>query len=264
VSQGWQTGELLNVIKVVRTSTCPIIVHTTHGDAVVKALGNPEGPHALAREWVGTSLAREMGIPTFDFGIQELTYDNAADLMEVTGMTLEAGHAFVSRFETGRPWDGSAGQLASLTNPQDIATLIVFDTWIRNRDRCPPRGSERSPNYGNVWLSGHRKPWTLKAIDHTHCLDSGALRTNLANIHLVKDIAVYGAFEAFVDALDNTSLHGALAALRRITDDRIREIVQAIPDAWEVSPDVRDTLVRFLCGRARFLQSQPALWFQSL
>ena len=45
---------------------------TDVGKAYCKALGNRQGPHALACEWVGSQLAKWLGLPTFDFAIMEL------------------------------------------------------------------------------------------------------------------------------------------------------------------------------------------------
>jgi hypothetical protein len=42
------------------------------GTAYVKVLGNKEGPHMLASEWVGTSLAQWFGLRVPDFAIIQL------------------------------------------------------------------------------------------------------------------------------------------------------------------------------------------------
>ena len=45
------------------------IVQTDAGRAYLKGLGNPEGPHALICEWVGTKLARQFGLHTLEFAL---------------------------------------------------------------------------------------------------------------------------------------------------------------------------------------------------
>lgn len=54
-------------------STRVVRVETDQGEGFLKALRNPEGPHVLACELVGTLLADGMGIPTLDFSIIEVT-----------------------------------------------------------------------------------------------------------------------------------------------------------------------------------------------
>ena len=41
-------------------------------------MGNPkEGPHILACELVGTRVAEWLGLPTLDYGVMDLTVDDA-------------------------------------------------------------------------------------------------------------------------------------------------------------------------------------------
>jgi hypothetical protein len=52
-----------------KTGTRTIKVVTDLGAGYLKGLGNPEGPHVLVSELVGTRLANWLGLPTFEFGI---------------------------------------------------------------------------------------------------------------------------------------------------------------------------------------------------
>jgi hypothetical protein len=69
------------------------------------------------------------------------------------GGLAKPGPAFITRAETGASWGGSEAELKKLVNPHDLARLMVFDTWIRNRDRHPPPGSAWQPARRNVFLS---------------------------------------------------------------------------------------------------------------
>lgn len=146
---------------------------TDAGKAYCKAIGNPEGPHALACEWVGTHLARWLGLPTFDCAL--LTVDEVDEIPLGDQTWAKPGPAFVSRAESGHAWGGSADELHLIENPEDIAKLVVFDTWTLNCDRHPPKGVVRKPNKDNVFLSGEgARPgrFRLIAMDHTHCFTS--------------------------------------------------------------------------------------------
>lgn len=46
-----------------------------------------------------------------------------------------------------------------------------------------------------------------------------------------------------------------------ISDDRIGEIVGALPSCWQVPPDVREAIVCFLIRRASYLKGRPPEWF---
>jgi hypothetical protein len=107
--------------------TCEIL--TDIGAAYVKCLGNPEGPHALACEWIGSRLAETMGLETLDFALLKLTDDD----VPFTGGGEEAGSAFVSRAEDGFPWSGRASVLQRLCNPGDAAKLVALDFRPQHR-----------------------------------------------------------------------------------------------------------------------------------
>lgn len=59
----WKPQTILRYVESIPTSTRVVRVETDQGEGFLKALGNPEGPHVLACELVGTLLAEWMGIP---------------------------------------------------------------------------------------------------------------------------------------------------------------------------------------------------------
>ncbi|MEZ4411300.1 MAG: hypothetical protein R3A52_33185 [Polyangiales bacterium] len=131
------------------TSTRPAKVVTDAGQAMVKLLGNPQGPHALAREWVGTRVAAWLGLPTFDMAMIEYTGDPPIEEVPAT-----AGPAIVLRFVEGHVWDETAEGLARCP-PEQIAGLVVADTWLRNDDRYGPPSAARPArvNPRNVFIA---------------------------------------------------------------------------------------------------------------
>lgn len=120
------------------TSVAEVVVHI-EGESVnayLKPIGNPAGRHVLACEWVGSQLARWFGLSTLDFGIMHIAKNDEIPLGAEN--FAEPGPAFVSRREPGSPWSGTPRGLESLVNPEDLSTLVVFDTWTLNVDRFPP------------------------------------------------------------------------------------------------------------------------------
>lgn len=220
----------------------------------LKALGNRQGPHALACEYVGTSLAKLFGLPVADFAIVKLTPDLCYDLPR--GVRTQPGPAFVSREVAGGTWDASPDEIQNLMNPKDVTRLVVFDNWVRNRDRHPPDLATRKPNYANVFLAKTDKPLRRKlyAIDHTHCFDNrDELTKRLADIDNVRDDGVYGLFPHFRPYIDRTVLAWCGAVLRDLNPDAVREIVAAVPAAWDVPGDAKTALVDLIVRRAAYL-----------
>jgi hypothetical protein len=56
----WRPTAIVRYVEGLGTSTNVMRVETDAGEGFIKTLGNPEGPHALVSEWVGT--------PTHCFG----------------------------------------------------------------------------------------------------------------------------------------------------------------------------------------------------
>ena len=72
-SRNWRPTTVRRFIKSFPTSVCTALVETDAGPGYLKAMGNPEGPHVLACEWVGTQLAKRLGLSTFDFALIAVT-----------------------------------------------------------------------------------------------------------------------------------------------------------------------------------------------
>jgi hypothetical protein len=178
-------------------------VRTNATTGYLKALGNCEGPHHLACELVGTLLADRFGLTVPACAFLDLEEIDCYDLPK--GARTRPGPAFISRDVPGRTWGRSRDDLKRLENPEDITRMVVFDNWVRNRDRHPPASMEWKPNPANVYLADTERPerYRLYAIDHSQCFDWGrALTTHLSDIDKIRDDGVYGLFPEFTPFVD--------------------------------------------------------------
>src|SRR5277367_5854607 len=123
----WNPTRLMKVEGSVDTSTSPTEVTTDAGRAYIKPMGNRQGPHVLATDWIGTHLAKWLRLSTFDIAVFTLGADAIFPLRR--GDTAKPGPAFAARALHGDPWGTSGLQLDLLVNPDDITRLVVFDTW---------------------------------------------------------------------------------------------------------------------------------------
>jgi hypothetical protein len=252
-SPSWTPTAVLDIGRSVDSSMGTTVVDLDAGRAWLKALGNRQGPHCLACEWVGSRLADWFGLSVPDCAILDLPAEVCFALPR--GGRTRPGPAFVSRDVPGRTWGGDPVELAALVNPADVTRLVVFDTWVRNCDRHPPDLATRRPNYNNVLLAdagprGRR----LMAFDHTHCFDRGRdLTRHLAAIGNVQDDATYGLFPAFVPRIDPGELAWSASQLRRLPADLVRGIVRELPAEWDVSAVARDALADLVIRRAAYL-----------
>jgi hypothetical protein len=252
----WNPGEFTRFGRSLGTSTLAAEVVMEEGMAYLKAPNNPEGPHALAREFVGTCLAREFDLPTLNYGLAQI--DATVDEIPLSNGTLAAsGTAWVTQSEPGNVWGGTKAELEQLDNPQDIPRLVLFDTWVRNRDRHAPPELDRKPNYGNVFFSSRdceRDHYRLLAMDHTHVFSTeSALTRRISQIGEVRDTKIYGRFPQFVPYLNAGVLERAAEDLQRLDANLIARVIHAIPADWDLDTETREALRDFLVRRALFV-----------
>jgi hypothetical protein len=172
-----------------------------------------------------------------------------------TNGVAQVGPAIITKRVLGNTWDGTAAGLSRLANPKDVTGLVVFDTWVRNRDRFRP-GHETVRNERNVFLGYEDVPadsYELFAIDHTHCFSEGSLDRRLARIDNVQDTMVYGLFPEFKGYVSREFVELFLNRLREVRVGEMKAFIQEMPQEWDVSDEARRALEDFLVDRAAYL-----------
>jgi hypothetical protein len=266
LESNWKPTRLLEVAGSADTSTGATEVTTDAGRAYLKPLGNRQGPHVLATDWVATHLAKWFGLSTFDIAILMLGADHTFPLP--LGYAVQPGPAFAARAMAGEPWGISGLQLDLLTNPEDISRLVVFDTWTLNCDRHHHDRTVRKPNYDNVYLSsegvepGRRR---LIAMDHGLCfIRSGEdLTPKLSNIDKVKDESVYGLFPEFRGKLREDIINVCATRLREMNAASADAIIATVPREWEVPNEARQAWSNLICSRAGFVADNVHDWINN-
>jgi hypothetical protein len=201
-------------------------------------MGNPAGNQSLAMELVCAELGKQLGLYVPDFAIVELTEIQIP--MEDHG-NMSFGPAFASRSVSCITSDGSEALLERLSEPSDLALLIVFDTWIRNLDRCPPPDYlDPSPRRDNLCFTPSGGKLKLMAIDHSHCFVEGDLELEVGNPGIWADTRVYGFFPEFKAFLNEVSVARAIDRMALIDDNVIAAIVHSVPRLWVSSNDARN------------------------
>jgi len=251
----WNPTCIRRVAKVYPTGSEVVEVVTDAGPGFAKFLGNKEGPHVLACEWIGTRVAALMGLPVFDHAIFE--YDGVPEIELASGNTAQRGPAWITRREEGNAWSGEEEDLKLLINPEVLAGLVVLDTWTLNCDRHCPAIQPTRINRNNVFLSRRGQAedsLTLLAMDHTHIFTCGrALTKKLAEIDRVKSDDIYGLFPEFRKWMKASHMQATCERLAGVSDHEIRQIIDALPDAWLEDRSLQQVLERFLTGRRDFL-----------
>lgn len=258
----WCPTIVKRITKVLGTSTGATRAMTDAGGAYIKALGNPEGPHALICELVGTRLAAWLGLKTLDLAV--FTMSDTLRIEYSGGTKSQAGPAVATREVRGRPWSGEAGDLAHVENIQDVAGLVVFDTWTRNRDRYVDVNGRIRSNLGNVFLCEEgAKPgkYILLAIDHTACFRGDIeLTARIKNIDAIKDTTIYGLFDDFKPFVSRDRVEPFATRLQSISKKDVDPILDDVPDQWQMSAPIREALRELILQRAIFVGQNIENW----
>ncbi|MBM4035694.1 MAG: hypothetical protein FJ291_28475 [Planctomycetes bacterium] len=259
----WHPTTIRRFVKAFSTGAGVVLVETDQGKGYLKGMGNPGGDHLLACEWVGTLLARRLGLPTFDFYILRVTEHD--ELPFAAGGMAKAGPAFVTRAERGGWWSGAERDLRVLANPHDIPRLVLFDTWMLNCDRYSVGKGRERVHPDNVFFSREGAPrgrFILKAMDHTHCLTCGKeLSPRLAAIDRIRDEQIYGLFPQFRRFMVRRAravamqdhMRDALGDLGGIGREEVHAAVQSVPAEWGLHSRTREAVTELIWQRSRFL-----------
>ncbi len=250
-SSSWQPTEVTRFVGNLDSGAGTLIVETDSGLAYMKALGNPDGPHALVKEFLGTSFARVLGLPTFDFAIIEVT--TIDELPFFRDGNAQPGPAFVTRSETGMTWGNDNRMLGKVDNPETISGLVVLDTWLRNTDRFSTHPNRI--NWDNVFFSTESESGlSLRAMDFSHCIEyGGELTQRVLSIDKIRDEQIYGLFPEFRQRITRDHIRRFASNLGNTSQAGITEFVARIPHEWELSTQVRNRLSDFLVQRASFV-----------
>jgi len=169
-----------------------------------------------------------------------------------------AGTALAIEFRSGVPWSEDSAEL-DIVNPEQVAGLVVLDTWLCNRDRYFRTDQGVRCNIRNVFLAEAEDGLRLLALDQTEVLAlSGktGLGPHLTQIRFCKDERVYGDFPGFQVHLSLPRLAVFLDRLKEITATVVEEIVRPLPDTWMLDRQTRDAIVTAVVDRANFLSGQ--------
>jgi hypothetical protein len=262
---GWRPQNVTRFIQSFGTAAGTARVDTDLGEGYIKALGNPEGPHILACELVGSMLADWLGLSTLDFSLIEVTEDDEIPFLH--GGNAAAGPAFISRYEPKSfPWGGTVDELELIHNRPDISGLVVLDTWILNCDRHAPNG--RRVNLDNVFLVQYpesKKEVLLKAMDFTHAFTCGReIAKRIGFIDTVRDEQIYGLFPHFESFIDREEIRRFATRLRQFPADVASAIISRVPREWNVSDDAQGAWAGMITQRAQFVSEtiEKKLWPQ--
>ncbi|MGO7339713.1 HipA family kinase [Rhizobium johnstonii] len=222
---------------------------TDVGTALVKYMGNRAGTDALVTELLAAELAGRVGLLTPDFAVVEIPDIETTD----PHVTVQGGPAFFSRWEQAQSLSPNSRLLANLRKPGDVALLVVFDTWIRNKDRFADDANGGVLNYDNILFKPDKRKTQLLVIDHSHAFAETSLADEINDFWATEEI-VYGLFNEFAPMLSQRDVKSALDKLCAVAHGEIRDICLSPPPEWGFTGVTANRLTDLLVMRAALMK----------
>lgn len=229
------TGPIVYQRKMEGKSNAHLITFNDGKDYVVKYF-QPGFEKSLPNEWVAYCLARYLDLPVPFAKIVEIPQEFSSQIPELRQMNTTQ-HQFASRYVPSC-LDGHQVQIIPhILNHQSLASIIVFDYWLCNRDRTRK----------NILLREELKhTYRLWTIDHAEVFGSfNWLKNDLESLPagLMKS-ATHKLMASFIE--DKMSFQEQLELIQTIPILLIEEIVELIPDDWGVSKEEKKAMVTAL------------------
>lgn len=226
------------------SNASPIQVLTDAGIGFVKAPNNSNGAGMVIAELVAAELGSWFGLNIPPFAIVR---NCEIDLrMARNGEAMQAP-LFFSKQVDGISYDGSETLVSKIRNKEDIAKLVVFDTWICNWDRY----EHPHENYDNLLFVKDKRKYDIYAIDHTYAFN-GEFPVGLNN-EMISEESVYGNFPNFAPYIDYNTITSALEKLSQLDRDFVEQIVNSVPTEWGLGEIASQSLTELICRRAEFV-----------
>lgn len=222
---------------------------------VAKFPGNPDGTKVLINEYVCAKLAKLLGLPIPNYKLIQvndiLKYENA-----LVDIDLVNGTAFCSEFIDKATNVPGYYVLTRTSNKYDAIKILIFDVIVGNNDRNP----------GNLLIN--LKNNSLVMIDHSHVFVYEALwnENNLSElIGSNIDLSKMNKFNfnnlslCLNDTNYKTVILEYINRIKCIDDSKISNILNTIPEDWNITIREKEVLKEFLLDRLHRINEICAL-----
>ncbi|MCM3668184.1 hypothetical protein M3181_04105 [Mesobacillus maritimus] len=209
-------------------------------DYVVKSW-KPEYPRSLANEWLGYAIARYLQLPVPFGRIVEFPAEFLNEQQEAENGEKMQQH-FASLFVPDCINGHEVGRIETLTNtPESLAGIILFDYWVANRDR-----TRKNILFQPAEQQGVYQLW---AIDQAEILTG--FDWNLSELEqLPTELIKSTAHKMLIEFIDHEQyFYQQLEVIQSIPILLLEEIVELIPEKWEVTKEERKAIITALLHR---------------
>ncbi|MED3692328.1 hypothetical protein P4534_26745 [Peribacillus butanolivorans] len=195
----------------------------------------------LPNEWVAYCLARYLGLPIPYALLVEIPQEFSSKVPELAQMS-HTNFQFASLYVPNCVDGHQVSNVSKIINHQSLASIILFDYWLCNRDRTRKNIllHEESLNSYQLW-----------AIDHAEVFGSyNWLQPDLERLPVgILKSATHQKMALFIE--DEKQFIEQLELIQTMPILLIEEIVALIPDDWGVSMEEKKGMVTTLLNRRK-------------
>ena len=210
-----------------------ILLFSDNKKYLVKFKNNPQGNEMLMREFVCTSLAAHIGLPTVPFEIVNVPEEFLLKI-DLKKYNFAPGNQFASLF-----LDNSMGlwvktEKEQIVNRTILAGILVFDFWLRNIDR----------DESNILLSPiGDSHYFINIIDHGNCYPNKKELEKILNEPEKFELSnVHKWCLSMMD--DEKELSYFLQKIMEVQESFISDLIDSTPADWLLSNKAKEELYR--------------------
>lgn len=226
-----------------RGVTSPQLFKADDGNVyVVKLQNNRLGPKVLANELLGTRLGELLGLCFPSGEIIQLGESVLKSSKRLRTAGVGVGRHFACRFLSDVRYL-CPHNLSKAVNKSEMAGVILFDNLFQNIDR--------TLNRRNILLRREIGGERIYAIDNSHLFQRGRWTKEwLEKIALESKLNRHRCYGTLLKNFLNPSCFDEyLIKFRKLTDDKVVELIEEIPWEWLPHTSDRQALESFLITR---------------
>lgn len=211
---------------------------------VVKFMTNPVGKKALVHEYIANELAKYLGLPVAAGQVIHFSRELITDTPEIQEFNVEPGPHFGCLYYNNIVRPTNEERIKKCRNLKQMPGVIVFDHWIRNRDRAD--------NLWNLVIEEGKMYNKLYMIDHAGCFFSSIRSSKLlkSTANYMEDVFWGEMYEQFKPFLTKKRhFYRYIKAIENFPEETIKKIVYSTPVEWEPDKDELDGIIYYLTIR---------------
>jgi hypothetical protein len=235
-----------------RGGTAHVLLFSDGKEYVVKWYGvKKERGKEVVNEYVVAKLAQLLSLPIIPFKLVYIP----EDFIKKTPELKQKKHNYISGYHFGCVYIKNCTVFenvretppskAEVKNRDLLAGITVFDQWLNNSDRGTMNVILERLDDGNYYVH---------MIDHGRCFPGG-YQWSAKTLNNEPVYNFHWPFYKWVYTLlnDPKELTSFIDKIVDLPNQSIYEVIQSIPDGWNVSTEDRDALYQFLLKQKKNL-----------